>query len=121
MFRQVFSSPENPLNPNSMSTKNNVAIALAALAAGAAIGLLFAPASGKDTRSKLARKGTDLRDSLADMMEEGSGLIEKLKGEASDLANKGKDAMSGMKDRAKEAADTNASAARSTANGGYKG
>ncbi len=104
-----------------MSTKNNVAIALAALAAGAAVGLLFAPASGKDTRRKIARKGSDLRDSLTDMLEEGSELIEKLKGEASDLAGKGKETMNAMKDRAKDAAGEAANTARSTANGGYKG
>ena len=111
----------NHLNQFNMSTKNNVAIALAALAAGAAIGLLFAPASGKDTRRKLVRKGSDLRDSLTDMLEEGSELIEKLKGEAGDMASKGRDAMNTMKDRVKDAADASSNAARSTANGGYKG
>jgi gas vesicle protein len=103
-----------------MSTKNNVAIALAALAAGAAIGLLFAPASGKDTRAKIARKGSDLRDSLDDMLAEGGELINKMKGEVGDLAGKGKDAANTMKDRVKEGAGEMANAARSTANGGYK-
>jgi len=103
-----------------MSTKNNVAIALAALAAGAAIGLLFAPASGKDTRAKIARKGSDLRGSLEDMLAEGGELINKMKGEAGDLASKGKDAMNGMKDRVKDAAGEAANAARTAANSGYK-
>ena len=104
-----------------MSNKSNVAIALAALAAGAAIGILFAPASGKETRGKIARKGQGLRDSLSDMIEEGSDLINKMKGEAGELANKGKDAANNVKDRVKDVANEASSAARSTANGGYKG
>ena len=104
-----------------MSNKCNVAIALAALAAGAAIGILFAPASGKETRGRIARKGSDLRDSLNDMLAEGGELIEKLKGEAGDLVSKGKDAANTMKDRVKDTAQEAAGAARSGANGGYKG
>lgn len=103
-----------------MSAKSNVAIALAALAAGAAIGLLFAPASGKDTRAKIARKGSDLRSSLEDMLAEGGALINQMKGEMGDLAGKGKDAMSGMKDRMKDATAEAANAGRQTANSGYK-
>lgn len=101
-----------------MSAKNNVAIALIALAAGTALGVLFAPASGKDTRKKIAKKGTDLRDRMSDMISEGGNLIDKLKGEASDLAAKGKDAMNSSKDRMKDAASEVAGAARTTSNGG---
>jgi gas vesicle protein len=104
-----------------MSTRTNAAIALAALAAGAAIGILFAPASGKETRSRITRKGNDLRDSLNDMLAEGSELIDQLKGEAGDLAAKGKDAANNMKDRVKDAASEMAGSARSSANGGFKG
>ena len=74
-----------------MSTKSTLAIALTALAAGAALGVLLAPASGKETRNKLVRKGNDLRDRLSEMLEEGGDLIEKMKGDASELANKAKD------------------------------
>ena len=73
-----------------MSTKSTIAIALTALAAGAALGVLLAPASGAETRKKLARKGNDLKDRLSDMLAEGGELIEKLKGDASDLAGKAK-------------------------------
>ena len=102
-----------------MSNKSNVAIALAALAAGAAIGILFAPAAR--AANAIATKGSDLRDSLNDMLAEGGELIEKLKGEAGDLVSKGKDAANTMKDRVKDTAQEAAGAARSGANGGYKG
>ncbi len=102
-----------------MWTKSTIAIALTALAAGAAIGLLLAPASGAETRKKLAKKGNDLKDRLADMLDEGGELIDKLKGDAKDLADKAKDTANTAKDRVKDAANEAASA-RSTANGGYK-
>ncbi|MFZ1686418.1 MAG: YtxH domain-containing protein [Flavobacteriales bacterium] len=103
-----------------MSAKSTIAIALTALAAGAAIGLLLAPASGADTRKKLMKKGSALRDRLADMVEEGSELIDKLKGDAEDLADKAKSTANAAKERVKDAASDMASQARSTANaGGY--
>lgn len=111
---------QKPKKQNTMSTKSNIAIALSALAAGAAIGLLFAPASGAETRKKLAKKGSDLKDRLAEMLEEGGEIIEKLKGEAGDLANKAKDATGAVKDRVKDASNEAGYAARSTANSGYK-
>jgi len=101
----------NHKTPNAMSAKSNVAIALTALAAGAALGILFAPASGKETRKKIAKKGTDLKERLAEMVDEGADLLHKMKGDANDLANKAKDSANTMKDRVKETA----------ANGGYKG
>ena len=107
-------------NPKTMSAKSTIAIALTALAAGAAIGLLLAPASGADTRKKLMKKGSALRDRLADMVEEGSELIDKLKGDAEDLADKAKSTANAAKERVKDAASDMASQARSTANaGGY--
>ena len=104
-----------------MSTKSTIAIALTALAAGAAIGLLLAPASGAETRKKLAYTGYDLLARLADIMIEGGWLIEKLKGDAGDLAKKAKDTANTAKDHVKDATNEAASTARSTANGGYTG
>lgn len=100
-----------------MSTKSNVATALIALAAGAALGILFAPASGRDTRKKISDQASKLRDSLTEKMEEGRELVDKMKGAAGDLANKGKEAAN----RVKETAHETASTARSAGNGGYKG
>ncbi len=94
-----------------MSNKTTLAIALAALAAGAALGVLLAPASGAETRKKLMRKGNDLKDRLASMLEEGEELIAGLKNKAEDAANeaaqtvrdKVKGVASDVKDRASEA------------------
>ncbi|MCB9163574.1 MAG: YtxH domain-containing protein [Flavobacteriales bacterium] len=76
-----------------MSTKNT----LIALAAGAAVGtlatLLFAPASGKETRSKLMKQGR------------------KLKSVVKDLEAKGREMAGNAKEAAKEAAKDAAKAA----------
>lgn len=71
-----------------MSTKNSLAIALTALAAGAALGVLLAPRSGAETRKKIMRKGDALKDRLNEMLREGEGLLEDLKGEAETTAKK---------------------------------
>ena len=113
-------SHDQPTTLNTMSTKSTIAIALTALAAGAALGVLLAPASGAETRKKLARKGNDLKDRLSDMLAEGSELIDKLKGDASDLAGKAKETAQTAKDRVKDAANEAAASGRSAANAGYK-
>lgn len=71
-----------------MSTKSSLAIALTALAAGAALGVLLAPRSGAETRKKIMRKGDALKDRLNEMLREGEGLLEDLKGEAETAAKK---------------------------------
>lgn len=64
-----------------MSTRSSLAIALAALAAGATLGVLLAPRSGAETRSKLMRKGGALKDRLKEVLVEGGGFLEELKEE----------------------------------------
>ncbi|WP_316814203.1 YtxH domain-containing protein [Pedobacter heparinus] len=50
-----------------MKNTSNVIIGLlAGLAAGAALGLLFAPESGIETRDKLSRSLSDLNESIMD-------------------------------------------------------
>ena len=43
---------------------------LAGIAAGAALGVLFAPDKGANTRKNIARKGEDLADAINDKIEE---------------------------------------------------
>ncbi len=63
-------------------------------AVGAALGILFAPESGKDTRKKIAKKGSDLGDTVRNKFNEfGEVLQEKyenIKNEATNLMEKGK-------------------------------
>ncbi len=70
---------------------------LAGAAVGAAIALLFAPASGRETREYLSRKTGQGRDALADagreLLERGREYYEKgrkLAEEAGDLFEQGK-------------------------------
>lgn len=53
-----------------MKTSKAVLGVLAGLAAGAAIGMLFAPDKGERTRRNLSRKGQDLMDDLEDLVDD---------------------------------------------------
>ena len=57
-----------------------LAFAVGALA-GAAVALLYAPASGEDTRRKLAQKARDGRDSLAVAVERGREVYDQVRKE----------------------------------------
>jgi gas vesicle protein len=48
---------------------------LGGIAAGAVVGILFAPAKGTDTRKKIQQKGNDYADSLKDKFENLSGTL----------------------------------------------
>ncbi|MEN9570795.1 MAG: hypothetical protein RL172_2026, partial [Bacteroidota bacterium] len=47
-----------------MSSGKIITGIVAGLAAGAILGVLFAPDKGCDTRKKIARKGSDLKNSI---------------------------------------------------------
>ena len=75
---------------------------LAGAAIGAAVALLYAPASGEETRAKLrerASEGTDLlADRGRDLMERGRELYDKgrtLADEAADMFERGKKLVEG--------------------------
>ena len=63
-----------------MSTGKTLLGVLAGVAAGALLGILFAPDKGDQTRKKIAKKGKDYSDDLTkkmtDFMEEMTGKFE---------------------------------------------
>jgi len=72
-------------------------------AAGAALGLLFAPSSGEELRKKIKDNSGDLMDELTDKINEGkemlSGLKDKAMSKADDLKSKAEDGLSSVKDK----------------------
>ena len=70
---------------------------LVGAAAGAVLGVLFAPDKGSETRKKISKKTQDLMDQLSDKVEEGKSTLADFKKQAmnatDDLRNKVADAM----------------------------
>jgi len=91
-----------------MSTGNVVLGALAGLAVGAALGILFAPDKGTSTRKKICKKGEQVVDDLGDKFNEFiDGITEKfenLKEEAMHMAEEGKQKMHEAEAKATKAA-----------------
>jgi gas vesicle protein len=53
-----------------MTNSKAVLAVLAGVAAGAALGMLFAPDKGSDTRKKISKKGEDLADALNEKIDD---------------------------------------------------
>jgi gas vesicle protein len=73
-----------------MDTGKVVLGVLAGVAAGAILGILFAPAKGSDTRKNICKKGEDYTDAIKDkfneFIEEISGKFDKVKEDVSEFA-----------------------------------
>jgi len=67
---------------------------LAGAAVGAALGVLFAPRSGKETRDRIAQRAQGAKEDLDDMIEKGRTEWAKAKGKAADTASMTKDEVS---------------------------
>lgn len=68
-----------------MKTSSKVLVALAAgVAAGAVLGLLFAPEEGSETRKKIKDQGQKLVDSLKGKFRDFKDEVEKAAGETAD-------------------------------------
>lgn len=80
-----------------MSTGKVLLGLVAGVAAGAILGILFAPAKGSETRQKISKKGEklaeDLKEKFDEFIENISNKYEEAKDDVSDLAGKGKTKM----------------------------
>jgi gas vesicle protein len=90
---------------NVMTNGKVVLSVLAGLAAGAILGVLFAPDKGSETRKKIARKGADMADDVKEKVDELiAGLTEKFeaaKEEALKMYESGKNHAAEVKKGAK--------------------
>jgi len=78
-----------------MSSGKVILGAIAGLATGAILGILFAPDKGVDTRKKISKKGKesidDLKSKYDDVIETLSSKLASVKNDASHLFEEGKD------------------------------
>ncbi len=70
-----------------MNTGKVVVGVLAGLAAGALLGVLFAPDKGSETRKKISKKSSDTLDELKDKFDEMLCAVSEKLGMAQDEAN----------------------------------
>ena len=70
-----------------MSTSKTLLGALVGLTAGAAIGILLAPRSGKETRKLIKQKGQKAQENLSDLLDEGYTQWKKVRNTVVERAN----------------------------------
>lgn len=68
-----------------MKSSNVLLGIVGGLAAGAVLGVLFAPDKGTNTRKKIAKKSSDLKDSLTDSFND---FVSNVEDKYKDLASK---------------------------------
>ena len=88
-----------------MSSSKIITGLLIGAAAGAILGILYAPEKGEDTRKKLGKKGADLKDTIKtrvnELVDSIADQFENAKNQADDLVQEGKDKVANVKSQAK--------------------
>lgn len=86
-----------------MSSSKILTGVLIGAAAGTILGILFAPEKGLDTRKKISKKSSDLKDSLKtkfnDLVDTIAEQIESSKSEAESLMEEGKEKAAAAKNQ----------------------
>ena len=89
-----------------MSSSKVITGVLIGAAAGAILGILFAPEKGVETRNKLGKKGADLKDTIKnkvnDLVDSIADQFENAKNEADNLVEDGKYKIASAKYQAKK-------------------
>lgn len=86
-----------------MKTSNTIISVLGGIVAGAALGILFAPDKGTNTRKKIAKKGSDAKSQALDSINE---ILSNVSEKCSSLVNKGENLAQNGIDNAQKELDT---------------